>query len=186
MIGNNMPPDMGPIGGGEMISGKWINKLTGQTVTIRNTIIDGDNMVIITDAGQIDMNEFSSNYIQASDEIYNEEGKVIGREEMEFQPMYDVTSVNNIIERKSKAHQQPKESEELKIIKKVFSKIESTPSISMDIQWDDFPKDQLDTLINFLDISINDISKYIVKTYMDTSSISLLVTEFLKEKLNKI
>ena len=68
--------------GGIGISGRWLNKRTGQTINIRNSVMDGDNMIIITDKGQISMTEFSRDYIQASDDIYDETGKVIGHEEV--------------------------------------------------------------------------------------------------------
>lgn len=62
---------------GNMISGTWTNKLTGKTVQVRSSIMDGDNMVILTNDGMIDMMEFSRNYIQISDEIFDQNGNVI-------------------------------------------------------------------------------------------------------------
>ena len=50
--------------GGDMISGKWINKNDGSIISIRNTVMDGDNIILITDKGELDMNSFSKNYIQ--------------------------------------------------------------------------------------------------------------------------
>lgn len=170
--------------GGEMITGKWINKLTGKVINVRNTIIDGDNLIIISDAGQITMDEFSRNYIQASDEIYDEGGKIIGREKLEFNPI-EQSPIYNDNNKTVQSYKQVNESETLKIVKKMFSKIESTPSVTIDVQWDDFPKEQLNTLINFLDIELDEIAEYITKTYINTSSISLLVKEFLKKNLNK-
>ena len=59
------------------ISGAWMNKYTGDIVRVHNNIIDGDQMILITDKGQITMNEFSDNYIQASEDIYNDKGQII-------------------------------------------------------------------------------------------------------------
>ena len=59
------------------ISGAWMNKYTGDIVRVHNNIIDGDQMILITDKGQINMNEFSDNYIQASEDIYNDQGQII-------------------------------------------------------------------------------------------------------------
>lgn len=50
-----------------MPSGKWTNKLTGKDVFVRDCIIDGDTMMIMTDHGQINMDVFSRDYIQVSD-----------------------------------------------------------------------------------------------------------------------
>lgn len=62
---------------GNMISGTWTNKVTGKTVQVRSSIMDGDNMVILTNDGMIDMMEFSRNYIQISEEVFDQNGNVI-------------------------------------------------------------------------------------------------------------
>ena len=50
------------------ITGTWVNRMTGDKVVVRNTIIDGDDMLIIcADGRQLKMSEFQ-NYIQMSDE----------------------------------------------------------------------------------------------------------------------
>ena len=90
-MGGMMPPmgmptgmsefGAGPTGG--MISGKWINKRTGETINVRDSIIDGNNMIVISDRGQIDFNIFSRDYIQACDDnIYDYKGNVVGTEKL--------------------------------------------------------------------------------------------------------
>ena len=69
--------------GGAMVSGRWINRQNGMVVNVRDSIIDGDNMIIITDRGQIDLATFSNDYIQASDDIYDEKGNKIGTETLD-------------------------------------------------------------------------------------------------------
>ena len=54
----------------EGITGKWTNKLTGEVINVRDSIIDGDDMIIISDKGNLSMLDFSQNYIQISDEVY--------------------------------------------------------------------------------------------------------------------
>ena len=59
------------------ITGTWSNRLTGDTIVVRNTVIDGDNMLIFTaDGRQLTMEEFQ-NYVQVSDEVYDEHGKMM-------------------------------------------------------------------------------------------------------------
>ena len=55
------------------IQGDWINKNTGQKIHVKNSVIDGDQMIIITNLGQLSMDEFSRNYIQVSDDISRKE-----------------------------------------------------------------------------------------------------------------
>ena len=53
------------------ITGTWVNRMTGDKVVVRNTIIDGDDMLIMcTDGRQLKMSEFQ-NYIQMSDDNSN-------------------------------------------------------------------------------------------------------------------
>lgn len=174
------------------ISGRWLNKRNGQMINIRNSVMDGDNMIIITDKGQISMTEFSRDYIQASDDIYDETGKIIGHEEvkhedyaenpdwLQIQEMMNTPHMHNVNQ-----HKQPVINTNDQIIKKVFDKLTTYPKINVDIKWDDFPEAQMQTLVNFLDISIDDISKYIIKNYVNVEALALEITEILKSKLNK-
>ena len=53
------------------ITGTWVNRMTGDKIVVRNTIIDGDDMLIMcTDGRQLKMSEFQ-NYIQMSDDNSN-------------------------------------------------------------------------------------------------------------------
>ena len=174
------------------ISGRWLNKRNGQMINIRNSVMDGDNMIIITDKGQISMTEFSRDYIQASDDIYDETGKIIGHEEvkhedyaenpdwLQIQEMMNTPRMHNVNQ-----PTKPVINTNDQIIKKVFDKLTTYPKINVDIKWDDFPEAQMQTLVNFLDISIDDISKYIIKHYVNVEALALEITEILKSKLNK-
>ena len=174
------------------ISGRWLNKRNGQMINIRNSVMDGDNMIIITDKGQISMTEFSRDYIQASDDIYDETGKVIGHEEVKHEDYAENPDWLQIQEtiNTSRMHNvnqpaKPVINTNDQIIKKVFDKLTTYPKINVDIKWDDFPEAQMQTLVNFLDISIDDISKYIIKNYVNVEALALEITEILKSKLNK-
>ena len=174
------------------ISGRWLNKRNGQMINIRNSVMDGDNMIIITDKGQISMTEFSRDYIQASDDIYDETGKVIGHEEVKHEDYAENPDWLQIQEtintpRMHNVNQSTKPviNTNDQIIKKVFDKLTAYPKINVDIKWDDFPEAQMQTLVNFLDISIDDISKYIIKNYVNVEALALEITEILKSKLNK-
>ena len=174
------------------ISGRWLNKRNGQIINIRNSVMDGDNMIIITDKGQISMTEFSRDYIQASDDIYDETGKIIGHEEVKHEDYAENPDWLQIQEtintpRMHNVNQSTKPviNTNDQIIKKVFDKLTTYPKINVDIKWDDFPEAQIQTLVNFLDISIDDISKYIIKNYVNVEALALEITEILKSKLNK-
>jgi len=181
------------LGGGDDsgmgLTGKWMNKRTGKQINIRQTIQDGDNMIIISDKGQIPMDVFSREYIQVSDDIYDESGKIIGTEQAtsgdvgsieEYEKMY---GVDPLIPEQSPQQQQFVNNES--IIKKVFDKISSKPTIDIDIKWDNFPEAQINTLVDFLDVDIKDISAYIIKNYVNIESLSVELTDMLNIKLHR-
>lgn len=212
---DNMVP---PMGENAMVSGEWMNKFTGEVVTVRDSIIDGDNMLIITNKGHIDMRDFSDNYIQASDALYDERGNIIGREDIDIKDFQVVTpkmiqdaekakkdfnnefmnidefiteapdeadTITNIVTEKPnqlKEHdiiERPAEkavSVNYDIIDKVFKKINTVPQIKIDLEWDDFPKEQINTLINYLDIDINDIASYILNKYINNDINDIIIT----------
>ena len=57
-------------GSGMVQPGKWTHKDSGHEIFVKDSVIDGDHMLIITNEGMLDMNEFQ-NYIQISDEEYS-------------------------------------------------------------------------------------------------------------------
>ena len=178
----------GDDGSGMGLTGKWMNKRTGKAVNIRQTIQDGDNMIIISDQGQIPMEVFSRDYVQVSDDIYDDSGKVVGHEEAtnsdigaieEYEKMYGVDPLVP----QATSTVAPINNEQ--IIKKVFDKLSSYPQIDVNIKWDNFPEAQINTLVEFLDVNIDDISAYIIKNYVNAEALALEITEVLKNKLYK-
>ena len=170
--------------GGMGISGTWMNKRTGQKINVRQSIQDGDNMIIISDKGQISMDIFSRDYIQASDEVYDESGKVIDKTPMQFNDdMQDILNYENGGVQADPIYTAPQVNPSDQIIKKVFDKLTSYPEVNVNIKWDDFPDAQINTLVNFLDVKIEDISKYIINNYVNSQALSDSVKKILNDKL---
>lgn len=64
-------------GGGPMITGTWINQRTGETVTVRDSYMDGEDMFVILTNGQtLSMDKFSE-YIQMSEDEYDTRGNKV-------------------------------------------------------------------------------------------------------------
>ena len=183
--------DFGSGPGGPMISGKWFNKKTNQTVTVRDALIDGDNMIIMTDKGQIPMQEFSNFYIQVSDDIYDQNGNVIDNKK---------ASINDIKDNKPQQpikvfndEQEPpkqrstvnvvEETKNEQLIRKIFEKNQSRPELNLTVNWADFPQNELKMLINYFDISEKEISDYIIKNLIDSNLLSDVLSEWLKKNL---
>ena len=98
---NNMPNNYSPMGGGGFcmdmpggpgapeIKGTWISKKTGAEVQVRDCIIAENGMsVMLSDGRMIDMNEFSTEFYQISDDIYDSNGNIISETKNESD-LYD-------------------------------------------------------------------------------------------------
>lgn len=95
---------MGGIDPCTQMKGTWISKKTGQEVIVRDCVMsDGNSMIVmLADGRMIDMNQFSSEYYQMSDEIYDSNGNVIGKcnektpvDVPEYHPNCDCPKPNN-------------------------------------------------------------------------------------------
>jgi len=163
-----MQPNMMDFGsgpGGAMITGKWINKKTGQVINVRDSFIEGDNnMILMTDKGQLSMEEFTKYYIQASDEMYNENGVVIDTKPVEISDITDVNNTDLVADPIvfNQSSQVKNKINNFDLIDKIFKKSSWTPNIDIKIQSkDDFPSKELNMLIDYFDVKIEDISEYI-------------------------
>lgn len=172
------------------ISGAWMNKYTGDIVRVHNNIIDGDQMILITDKGQITMNEFSDNYIQASEDIYNDKGQIIDHapvaiDEIKISqpsildiPIGMTTSnyTQVIKENNTEKYKQTEEPESFKILDKFFKKIDSKENlITIDIDFNILPKEKLETIVDYMDISVEELSQYIAKKIVNTENLPNII-----------
>ena len=172
------------------ISGAWMNKYTGDIVRVHNNIIDGDQMILITDKGQITMNEFSDNYIQASEDIYNDKGQIIDHapvaiDEIKISqpsildiPIGMTTSnyTQVIKENNIEKNKQTEEPESFKILDKFFNKIDSKENlITIDIDFNILPKEKLETIVDYMDISVEELSQYIAKKIVNTENLPNII-----------
>lgn len=167
---------------GSMVSGKWINMSNNQVVNVTDTIIDESGMMIVmTDRGSIDMNTFSSNFIQCDDatiaEMTKNTSSTVNVLADEYILHEDITAAPQkpIIQEQTINNTNDSSS----IIEKLFTKIESKPKIKIDIEWDEFPDEQVKMLINFLDVKKIDISRYIFDNYLDDYALLGALSEFL-------
>lgn len=201
-------PDMGAMGGfgpmeglgpmGDMtVQGKWINKRTGQVITARDSVIEGDNMVVMTDIGQIDMETFSRDYIQQSDEVYdapqtqNAPGTSVQSIAAE-DPTIMTGGVNplevpldQIPQSTVTVHEKQVTIGHYDMIDKIFVKNETEPKIKFEIEWTDFPAKELQMLVDYFDVSIDDISKYISKKFVNQQAIVDSLTSFVNKRVHE-
>ena len=194
------------------IQGDWINKNTGQKIHIKNSVIDGDQMIIITNIGQLSMDEFSRNYIQVSDDMYDMNGKIITTtNEYEQQINKNLPKVETLDTQEYIINDKPVDFNNIAIttdeakataftinessnttyitniglIKKVFDKVNSKPEINVTINFNEFPKEQIATLVNFLDVSIDDIANYLYTEYVNENTVKEQIKSIINRELTK-
>lgn len=185
----------------EMPSGKWINKINGEVIEVRDTFIEGDNMLLSTNKGMISMDEFSRYYIQVSDDIYDLKGTVIDNKPATLSD-YSIennTKLNNI----STIIPEIKEIDEISssenssnnlsnnnstnnyenLIKKIFDKKPIQPKVSLNFDCDNLPIDELKMLINVFDVPIINISDYFMDNFVDFNSIKEQMKIYIEDKI---
>lgn len=162
----------------DMISGKWMNKMTGDTVIVKNSVMDGEEMVIMTNKGILNMSEFSMNYIQVSDEVYDEHGNVVGNEAINIEqipqqtqntPALDYSTltrgltqqdIHNIQQQAQPVTVAPVEDEDTMLIRRILKKV-SPPEVKSTVEWTTYPTKQLE-MLEMLGVEPNKIVEYFV------------------------
>ena len=196
------------------ITGTWVNRITGDKIVVRSTVIDGDDMLIIcADGRQLKMSEFQ-NYIQMSDENSNGNGTSVSLDDIRGlekerrvvvsatnnnQALYydnhydgDIHTPNNhemyreFIE-KPQIEEKPKQvSESEKLLNKLFEKIELDAELKVDLDCINFPSKELNMLRAIYDVTAEDISDYIVNHIINIDVFKSAVTQYVNEQLTEI
>lgn len=186
-MNNNQPTP--PMEGGPQITGKWFNPHSGDVINVRDSLIDGDEMYLITDKGRMSMQQFQQ-YLQV------DENEVIPNESALAQSFTDIKSqlaatatndgalspdldifVDKTIQELPKTNneqpifQQPvqssatvnthKENKSFEMIDKIFTKSNIVPKIKLIIEDDNFPYNELAMLMEYFEVSPDDIAEYV-------------------------
>lgn len=206
-FGSEMPMN------GPTITGKWINKQTGETVQVRDSVIcDNDVSVMLSDGRMISMKDFSTNYYQISEDIYDASGNVIGKADDTMPPSYNPGTcpcppkpgpapkpVPPVPPCPPKPGPMPpcppkpcpspddyddiaKEKKHLEMVTDVFSKVKPEPNIdyTFEITGENFPKDQLQMLLDIFGVHLDDISLYLYRRFFTPENIMTKIKEYLE------
>lgn len=174
--------------GSDMISGKWINRQTGGVINVRGSITDdAGNMILMTDKGQLNMEEFSKFYVQASDDIYDESGKVIDSKPIQSNEIKfsndEPLEADSIWGNKNPGPGKPQQVlKNFDLIDKIFKKVDSKPKADLKIEWADFPEQELSMLVNYFDVQLDEIAAYIGKYLINEDLLKEALLEFITMK----
>ena len=187
--------DMGMMGG-PSIEGKWYNKRTGKTITVKDTMMDDEGMQIFTTDNQlIDGDTFSRDYIQCDDTVYDADGNSTGTTEtVDYDSMFggmiqDTQSFDNTSvydNTKSTVIEPVVVNKKFDTLDSLFSKLENLPDVSCSISWKKIPKSELKMLKTYFDITDEDIAEYVYTKYCTPetikTSIKDAITKMIAEK----
>lgn len=191
----------------EDIQGAWLDRRTGKTVIVRDMIMDGDQMVIMSSVGSIPPDIFSNYFVRMSEEDYGTNGvqpELSGdaalaaiNSGLSADEQIRKTEVNTISLDKPLPTNNTKPTEQEKtpviveqpvsqntnIIKKVFDKMEVEPEIAFSINIEEWPIKELKMLVNVLDIPFDEISDYIITQYLNKEVLSKCFSDYLRKAL---
>lgn len=192
------------------ISGKWTNIHNGQEIFVRDSFIDGDNMIVRTiDGNIIPMTEFSNNYVQ-SEEVDEATARSVIQQPVAPQSYGDIkpdfgekvilknddTKDNNIKPNNLDAasqyvenHKEDKAEDKLEdklfrkktMIGKIFEKISTKPNINLTFDWTEYPEKEMSMLMEYFDVSNDDIANYIYKTYFNENIIKESILKLIQK-----
>lgn len=192
------------------ISGKWTNIHNGQEIFVRDSFIDGDNMIVRTiDGNIIPMTEFSNNYVQ-SEEVDEATARSVIQQPVAPQSYGDIkpdfgekvilknddTKDNNIkpnnldtTSQYVENHKEDKAEDKLEdklfrkktMIGKIFEKISTKPNINLTFDWTEYPEKEMSMLMEYFDVSNDDIANYIYNTYFNENIIKESILKLIQK-----
>lgn len=181
---------------GPSIEGKWYNKRTGRTITVKDMMMSDEGMQIFTTDNQlIDGEEFSRDYIQCDDTVYDTHGNATGTSEpIDYESMFaglgtepqtfDNASIYN--DTRTTVVESPVVNKKFDTLDSLFSKLEKLPDVNCSISWKKIPKSELKMLKTYFDITDEDIAEYVYTKYCTPetikTSIKDAITKLVAEK----
>ena len=186
--------DMGMMEG-PSIEGKWYNKRTGKTITVKDMMMSDEGMQIFTTDNQlIDGDDFSRDYIQCDDTVYDNNGNATGTtESIDYESMFAGIDTDSHSLSNTPIYSEPIATVESAAVNKkfdtldsLFSKLENLPEVSCSISWKKIPKSELKMLKTYFDITDEDIAEYVYVKYCTPetikTSIKDAITKLIAEK----
>ena len=169
-------------GGVPMLDGTWYDPKTGNSITVRDTLFEDNNLVIVTTDGRRIPYSQMERYVKSDKPIPKQpkvdpkitKGKKV-REELAEPATWDDLILDDdkdilsapVTNKLTKGLEKPRSvvepvSENEKIIERALSKFDDSIDMHIDIFWD-APKDNLKALIDMFGVTEEDIAKYLIK-----------------------
>lgn len=193
---------MEQIGQGMIPPGKYVHRQTGNTIYVRDSVQDGDHLLIISDKGQLTMSEFCE-YIQVEDgeDIYIPNISDLYADKKPNQQLLaqinqgidpeDRIGVNkpkqeeNVLTKGLGEQKKPEEpkNKNYELIKKVLDKFPIERTINFEIVEEEWPFKEFNMLVNVLDVPIKDICDYVIDNFFDKEHLSSALSKYFEEHI---
>lgn len=182
--------DMGMMEG-PSIEGKWYNKRTGKTITVKDMMMSDEGMQIFTTDNQlIDGDEFSRDYIQCDDTVYDNNGNATGTiDKVDYNSMFADIGADESTFNDTSIYNDNSTSvvnKKFDTLDSLFSKLDKLPEVSCSISWKKIPRSELKMLKTYFDITDEDIADYVYTKYCTPetikASIKDAITKLIAEK----
>ena len=185
-------------GSGMIQPGKWVNTQTGEEVFVRDSLMDGDKMVVITNKGQLSMSEFSK-YIQCEEgevvptlkDLYGKrDPSLIARinQGIDLEDRIKLSNSDNkpnITNEPISTIKKVEENPNYNLIKKVFDKYPIERTINFEIVEEEWPFKEFSMLVNVLDVPIKDICNYVIDNFFDKEHLAESLSEYFEEHISE-
>ena len=188
-------------GQGMIPPGKYIHKSTGKVIHVRDCFQDGDNLVIMSDQGQLSMKQFSEYFqVEEGEDMYipnlqdlyggqpTNKNQLLAQINQGLDPE-DRISFNS--EKKSTTEtivnkqSQPPVNKNYDLIKKVFDKYPIERTVNFEIVEEEWPFKEFNMLVNVLDVPLKDICDYVIDNFLDKDHLSESLSKYFEEHISE-
>ncbi len=191
---------MEQIGQGMIPVGKYVHKNSGQSIFVRDSVQDGESLLIITDKGQLTMKEFSE-YLQVEDgediyiptinDLYGDKkpnGQLLAQINQGIDPEDRIKTTTQQQDKKEIKEEFVVEKKQpvnknYDLIKKVFDKFPVERTINFEIVEDEWPFKEFNMLVNVLDVPLKDICDYVIDNFLDKDHLSESLSKYFEEHM---
>lgn len=187
-------------------AGNWLNTESGVIVTVTNVVEDssGKTILFLNNGTEITFEDFSKTYAQTDmseeeiEQVYTTETKsglsesAIDRLMAGFGHKVDVTQEpqqSSEVEEKITIVSQSGKNEQM--VEKIFDKVDVEFGITIDVTKGEFPTKELNMLIDFFDVSYDDIVNVVYNKFISKDKLKETIHNYLettpktKQKSNK-
>lgn len=190
-------------GSGMIPPGKYIHKSTGKVIHVRDCFQDGDNLVIMSDQGQLSMKQFSEYfqveegedmYIPNLEDIYGgqkNKNQLLAQINQGLDPEDRIkinkdkkdegVSVGTVVESQIETKPANKNAD---LIKKVLDKFPVERTINFEIVEEEWPFKEFNMLVNVLDVPLKDICDYVIDNFLDKEHLSQSLMKYFEEHIS--